>query len=96
MTAPALDVRYVAHLARLELTPDEQVRFGAQLGEILAHFEALKRVEVTDVEALAHAMPLANVARPDAVRESLPHKGALRNAPAQTNGLFLVPKIVES
>ena len=36
-----------------------------------------------------------NVTRPDEVRPSLPNEEALRNAPAQANGLFIVPKIVE-
>jgi aspartyl-tRNA(Asn)/glutamyl-tRNA(Gln) amidotransferase subunit C len=40
-------------------------------------------------------VPLVNVTRPDEVRPSLPHDDALRNAPAQANGLFMVPKIVE-
>jgi Asp-tRNA(Asn)/Glu-tRNA(Gln) amidotransferase C subunit len=35
------------------------------------------------------------VTRPDEVKASLPPEEALRNAPAQANGLFLVPKIVE-
>ena len=95
MANPSMDVAYVAHLARLELTPDEQTRFGAQLGEVLAYFEQLKQVDVTGVEPLAHAMPLANVTRDDAVRESLAHDDALRHAPASANGLFVVPKIVE-
>jgi aspartyl-tRNA(Asn)/glutamyl-tRNA(Gln) amidotransferase subunit C len=90
-----MDVRYVAHLARLELTADEQVRFGAQLGDVLAYFEQLEQVNVEGIEPLAHAMPLANVTRPDTVLESLPHDDALRNAPAQANGLFVMPKIVE-
>jgi aspartyl-tRNA(Asn)/glutamyl-tRNA(Gln) amidotransferase subunit C len=40
-------------------------------------------------------VPLVNVTRPDQVTPSLPHDDALANAPARTNGLFLVPKIVE-
>jgi aspartyl-tRNA(Asn)/glutamyl-tRNA(Gln) amidotransferase subunit C len=36
-----------------------------------------------------------NVTRSDEVRGSLPHEEAMRNAPAQVNGLFQVPKIVE-
>lgn len=95
MPSPSMDIRYVAHLARLELTAEEQVRFGAQLGDVLAYFEQLKQVNIEGIEPLAHAMPLANVTRPDAVQGSLPHDDALGNAPAQANGLFLMPKIVE-
>ena len=93
--AGALDVKYVAHLARLSLSPDEEQRIGAQLGHILGYIEKLKEVDVSGVEPTAHAFPLVNVTRADEVRPSLTQDEALRNAPAQANGLFIVPKIVE-
>ena len=92
---PELDVKYVAHLARLSLSPDEEQKIGAQLGNILGYIEKLKEVDISGVEPTAHAFPLVNVARPDEVRASLSQEEALRNAPAQANGLFIVPKIVE-
>lgn len=95
MAAPEIDVKYVAHLARLQLTPDEERKFGAQLGQVLGYVEKLKELDVTGVEPTAHAMPLVNVTRLDDVRPSLPHEEALRNAPATAHGLFIVPKIVE-
>jgi len=95
MAAAQFDVKYVAHLARLHLTPDEEKKFGAQLGNILGYIEKLKELDVANVEPTAHATPMVNVMRPDEMRPSLPHNDALRNAPAQANGLFIVPKIVE-
>jgi aspartyl-tRNA(Asn)/glutamyl-tRNA(Gln) amidotransferase subunit C len=95
MAAAEIDIKYVAHLARLHLTPDEEKKLGAQLGGILGYIEKLKELDVTGVEPTAHAVPLVNVTRPDEVRPSLPHDEALRNAPAQASGLFMVPKIVE-
>ena len=90
-----IDVKYVAHLARLSLSPDEEQRIGAQLGNILGYIEKLKEVDVSGVEPTAHAFPLVNVTRTDEVRPSMSNEDALRNAPAQANGLFIVPKIVE-
>jgi aspartyl-tRNA(Asn)/glutamyl-tRNA(Gln) amidotransferase subunit C len=95
MSAGQVDVKYVAHLARLALTPEEEKKFGDQLGHILEHIEKLKQLDVSNVEPTAHAAPLVNVTRADEVRPSLPHEEALRNAPAKANGLFMVPKIVE-
>ena len=95
MAAAQFDVIYVAHLARLHLTPDEEKKIGAQLGNILGYIEKLKELDVANVEPTAHATPMVNVMRPDEVRPSLPHNDALRNAPAKANGLFIVPKIVE-
>jgi aspartyl-tRNA(Asn)/glutamyl-tRNA(Gln) amidotransferase subunit C len=95
MAAAEIDVKYVAHLARLSLSPEEEKKLSAQLGVILGYIEKLKAADVTGVEPTAHAFPLVNVTRRDGVRPSLPNEDALRNAPAQANGLFMVPKIVE-
>jgi len=95
MAAPEIDIKYVAHLARLHLTPDEEKKLGAQLDGILGYIEKLKELDVTGVEPTAHAVPMVNVTRADEIRASLPHDDALRNAPAKASGLFMVPKIVE-
>jgi aspartyl-tRNA(Asn)/glutamyl-tRNA(Gln) amidotransferase subunit C len=95
MAATEIDVKYVAHLARLSLSPEEEKKFGAQLGQILGYIEKLNQLDVSQVEPTAHAVPLVNVTRPDEIRPGLSNEAALRNAPAQANGLFLVPKIVE-
>src|SRR5262249_54677258 len=90
-----IDVKYVAHLARLGLTPEEERKFGAQLGQVLGYIEKLREVDVSVVEPTAHAVPMVNVTRPDEIRPSLPNEEALRNAPSKGGGLFIVPKIVE-
>ena len=92
---PDLDVKYVAHLARLELTPEEQQKIGEQLGKVLEYVEKLKEVDVSGIEPTAHAFPLVNVTRPDETRPSLSNEEALANAPSKANGLFMVPKIIE-
>jgi aspartyl-tRNA(Asn)/glutamyl-tRNA(Gln) amidotransferase subunit C len=95
MAAVDIDVNYVAHLARLALSPEEAGKFGAQLGNVLGYIEKLKEVDVTGIEPTAHAFPLINVTRPDEVRPSMDHEEAMRNAPAKANRLFIVPRIVE-
>lgn len=97
MPAPEgkFDVKYVANLARIKLTRDEERKFSEQLKHILGYIEKLRELDVSNVEPTAHAIPLVNVARKDDVRPSMPHEDALRNAPSKANGLFLVPKIVE-
>jgi aspartyl-tRNA(Asn)/glutamyl-tRNA(Gln) amidotransferase subunit C len=95
MAAAEIDIKYVAHLARISITVDEESKLAAQLGGILGYIEKLKELDVTKVEPTAHAVPMVNVTRPDEVRPSLPHEVALRNAPKQAGGLFMVPKIVE-
>ena len=90
-----MDVKYVAHLARLELTPEEEKKIGEQLGKVLEYVEKLREVDVSGVEPTAHAFPLVNVTRPDEARPCLSNEQALANAPSKANGLFMVPKIIE-
>ena len=90
-----IDVKYVAHLARLALSAEEEQKIGAQLSGVLGYIEKLREVDVSNVEPTAHAFPLMNVTRPDVVRPSMKSEEVSRNAPAQANGLFIVPKIVE-
>ena len=95
MAGTEIDVKYVAHLARISLSPEEEQKLAAQLGNILGYIEKLKQADVTGVEPTAHPFPLVNVTRPDESRPSMPAEDALRNAPAKLNDLFIVPRIVE-
>lgn len=95
MATGSFDIHYVADLARIALTPEEEQRLGEQLGNIIGYVEQLRKVDVTGVEPMSHAFPLTNVTRPDERRPGLTQEDALRNAPLRANGLFIVPKIVE-
>jgi aspartyl-tRNA(Asn)/glutamyl-tRNA(Gln) amidotransferase subunit C len=95
MAEAEFDIKYVAHLARIALTSDEEKKLAAQLGNILGYIEKLKQLDVSNVEPTAHAVPMVNVTRADEIRPSLSHDEAMRNAPKQASGLFIVPKIVE-
>ena len=95
MAAPELDVRYIARLARLELSDEEVARYQAQLSDVLTFVEALRKVDVSEVEPTAHASPVFNVFRPDVPQESFTPGEALANAPRQANNLFVVTKVVE-
>lgn len=95
MASVDIDVKYVAHLARIDLSAEESAKLGAQLGQILDYVKKLQELDVTHLEPTAHAVPLANVTRPDEVRPSIARDKALQNAPLHANGLFIVPKIVE-
>jgi aspartyl-tRNA(Asn)/glutamyl-tRNA(Gln) amidotransferase subunit C len=90
MSDPAADpdeVRHVASLARVDLDDDEVDRFAEQFADILAAFETLDEVPEVEREA-----DLANVMRPDEVRESLGQEEALQNADSE-GGFFKGPKV---
>jgi aspartyl-tRNA(Asn)/glutamyl-tRNA(Gln) amidotransferase subunit C len=90
-----LDVAYVARLARINLTEAEAELFQKQLDDVLKYVEKLRRADVSNVEAAAHALPIFNVFREDAPLDWFTADEALSNAPRQANGLFVVPKVVE-
>ena len=82
------EVRHVASLARVDLDEREVERFADQFADILEYFEALDDVPDVDGEA-----DLANVMRPDEVREGLTRKEALSNAPETEDGQFKGPRV---
>lgn len=90
-----MDVKYIAHLARIHLTEEEVASFQSQLDDVLAYVDQLKALDVSDIEPTAHAIPVRNVLRDDEVRPSLDHATVMRNAPSEVQGQFKVPRIVE-
>ena len=89
------DIDHVATLARIALTAEERAKFESQLGDVLAYIAQLKEVDVSGVEATAHAFPVVNVWADDVAQAGLPIEAALRNAPARDGALFVVPQVVE-
>jgi aspartyl-tRNA(Asn)/glutamyl-tRNA(Gln) amidotransferase subunit C len=95
MANPEIDVAYVAKLARLKLSDEETRLFQKQLEHILEYANKLREIDVSGVEATAHAAPVFDVVRDDEAHPWFDAEEALRNAPRAANGLFIVPKVVE-
>jgi aspartyl-tRNA(Asn)/glutamyl-tRNA(Gln) amidotransferase subunit C len=89
------EVEYVAHLARIELGPEEAEKFTDQLGQILGYFEKLGELDTSEVEPTRHAIAITNAFREDEVKESYDSDTALKNAPDKDGSFFKVPKIIE-
>ncbi len=96
MTAPHLDVRYVADLVRLRLSEEEIAELQPQLEHLLSYIGQLNEVNVEGIEPTAHAFAVYNVFRPDVSRKGFTQEQATAMAPHSGSGLFLVPKVVES
>jgi aspartyl-tRNA(Asn)/glutamyl-tRNA(Gln) amidotransferase subunit C len=88
------DTRHVAKLARLALSDQQLQRFTGQLESILEYVAKIDQVDVSGVEPMAHAVPLANVLRDDVVGPSLPLEKVLQNAPDTDGPFFKVPKVI--
>ncbi len=91
-----IDVRYVAELARIELTDEEAERYGDQLEDILEYVDKLQALPVGDTEPTAHAVPRHNVMRQDQKEKSMERTEMLANAPATAEDMFIrVPAVIE-
>ena len=88
-------VRKVAKLSRLELSEAEVEEFAGQLSAILDYMEKMNELDTTNVEPLAHCLPISNVFREDAAKESLGTEKTLANAPQRDGEFFKVPKILD-
>jgi aspartyl-tRNA(Asn)/glutamyl-tRNA(Gln) amidotransferase subunit C len=91
-------VRYVANLANLNLTPDEIEHMVHNLGSILEHMDRLAEIDTEGVEPMSQVLyenEETATLRPDVERAPLGNQLALANAPAQGNGYFKVPKVIE-
>jgi aspartyl-tRNA(Asn)/glutamyl-tRNA(Gln) amidotransferase subunit C len=94
LSSEKIDVRYVAQLARLELTDEEVERFGAQLGDLFTHVDALAELDTSAVPATAQVVESRNVWREDVVRPRLDRETVLESAPQRQGGFFRVPRII--
>ena len=89
------EVEHVAGLARLELSEEEKELFTGQMDAILAYVDKLNELDTTGVIPTAHAVPMENAFRDDAVRPSIGVDSALANAPERAEGFYRVPKVIE-
>lgn len=96
MSQDHIDVRYVADLARIELSDGECETFQSQLDAILGYIEKLKDADVEGIEPTAHASPVFDRLRPDTSRDGLPQQALLQNAPDSAQGQVRVPKVVDA
>jgi aspartyl-tRNA(Asn)/glutamyl-tRNA(Gln) amidotransferase subunit C len=87
------DVRHVARLARLYLSPAETVRMTDELAKILDHIDKMRELDLADVEPTAHVLEVVNVYRADKPRPSWGRSEVLRNAPAVSEDCFRVPRM---
>ncbi len=91
-----IDVKHVAKLANLTLTPEEESKFELQLSNILTYVEKLKEVDTKNVEQTAQVTGLENVKREDTnAQVSLSQEEALSGTKNKHNGFFKVKAIFE-
>ncbi len=89
-------VRKVANLARLQITPEEEEQLTAQLASILAYVEQLGSLDTDTVEPTARAIETRNVTRPDRLEPFADREDMLALAPEPDGDFFQVPRILNT
>ena len=95
MALTAADVAKIAHLARLQLSTEEEGRVTDRLNDILGMIDRLQAVDTSGIEPMAHPMDATQPLREDVVSEFNQRDAYQAIAPATEAGLYLVPKVIE-
>ena len=88
-------VRHIAMLARLKLTDDEYAESVDKLSRIVDFVDQLSQADTSGVVPMAHPLDAVQRLRKDAVTETDERDRFQENAPSVTEGLYLVPKVIE-
>ena len=96
------DVTRIARLARIQLSPEDTIQTQKELSDILGLMARLQAVDTQGVEPMAHPLSahqdIQLRLRDDAAAATLTEDeraALMANAPAQAEGLFLVPTVIE-
>jgi aspartyl-tRNA(Asn)/glutamyl-tRNA(Gln) amidotransferase subunit C len=82
-------VKHVAKLANLPLTPQEEETYTEQLSKILDYIDQLNSADTEGVDPTFNVTGKFNVMAKDEVRESLTQEEALQNTQSKQKGMFV-------
>lgn len=88
-------IEYVSILAQLSLTDEEKAQAKADMERMLTYMDKLKELDTAGTEPMSHVFPLENVFREDVVMGQDARDKILRNAPEQSNNMFVVPRTID-
>jgi aspartyl-tRNA(Asn)/glutamyl-tRNA(Gln) amidotransferase subunit C len=89
------DVRRIAHLARIDITPAEADDVRSKLERIFELIGRMRAIDTTGIVPMSHAQDVVLPLREDGVTENDCHALYQQGAPAVERGLYLVPKVIE-
>ena len=94
MSISVEQVRYVARLAKLSFSPEEELRMARDLSAVLGYMKQLDELDTEQVPAMAHVLDRVDVFRPDVLEERIDRAQALSNAPDTDGEYFRVPRVL--
>ncbi len=86
-----IDVKHVAKLANISLTPQEYSTYEKQLTKVLDYVELIESVETKNVEPTFNVIPENNITQKDTVSKNLTQEEAIKNAVVKKDG-YIVTK----
>lgn len=89
------EVRYIAKLARLRFSEDDEQRLAQEMGKVLEYMDTLNELDTSGVPPMSHVLDLYNVQREDKGASRISHDDALSNAPDADSDYFRVPKVID-
>lgn len=90
------DVKRIAELSRISISDSEVISMQEKLNNIFILIEKMQAVNTDHVEPMAHPQNISLRLRQDIVTESNHRDEFLSLAPQTQDGLFLVPKVIET
>lgn len=90
------EVKHVAKLAKLNLTPQEVKKFQEQLSEVLSYVEILKEVKTEKIEPTSQVTSLENIFSEDKSEKSLSQKQSLSGSKKTFQGRFQIKRILNN
>ncbi|MCP4299911.1 MAG: Asp-tRNA(Asn)/Glu-tRNA(Gln) amidotransferase subunit GatC [Gammaproteobacteria bacterium] len=88
-------VHHIAVLARLKLSDEEYAESVEKLSKIVDFVDQLAQADTADVVPMAHPLDAAQRLRPDVVTETDNRDRYQENSASVSDGLYLVPKVIE-
>jgi aspartyl-tRNA(Asn)/glutamyl-tRNA(Gln) amidotransferase subunit C len=95
MELSAQEVRDIAELAKVGMSPEEVEIMRGQLSDILERFRALSEVDTDGVETTAHPSGVASVLRDDVAEECQTQDETMANAPRRQGEFVRVRAVLE-
>lgn len=91
----ATAVKEVAVLARLSISDEDIETATTEFNQTLALFDALSSVDTNQVTPMVNPLDAVQRLRIDSVETLVDREGLMRNAPAQDQHYFLVPRVLD-
>jgi aspartyl-tRNA(Asn)/glutamyl-tRNA(Gln) amidotransferase subunit C len=91
----ATAVKEIAVLARLSISDEDIETATTEFNQTLALFDALSSVDTNQVTPMVNPLDAVQRLRIDSVETLVDRDGLMRNAPAQDQHYFLVPRVLD-